>query len=254
MITLFPPAKRLKEEKIKTIFTPTTPIFENEAFTLVKKLQTFSKKKIKEVMKVSDDIAKLNYNRFKNYQEIHTSNNSYPAIFLYNGDTHQQVDQNSYSKNDFEYAEKNTYIISGLYGLVRPTDFIQPYRLEMGRVVSGRGYKDLYHFWEDKIAKKLNNDLKNHKDKTILNVSSQEYGKVINPEKINGKVIEVIFQEKRDGTFKTIGILAKKARGMMVDWIITSKVSNHEKVKEFSRDSYKFNKKLSTENTYIFTR
>ena len=220
---------------------------------LHKILINFSKSDLKELMSVSDKIAELNYNRFKNWEDPSISNSSKQAIFAFKGDVYSGLDAESISENKFDFLQNNLRIISGFYGLIRPFDKILPYRLEMGTKLENPKGKNLYQFWGDKITDLLNQDLE-EKNNYVINLASDEYFKSIVTKKLHNKIVTPQFKELKNGSYKTIAIYAKKARGLMSRFIIDNEIQNPNNLKNFNNEGYSFDSNLSDDFNYIFTR
>ncbi len=252
MLTLLPPAKTFDTSLHKEAILSTIPYFKEEAFQLAKKLGRKSASSIEKLMKVSPSIALLTKERFLQFEKEFGNAFGKQALYLYNGETIKQLSRDSYTLRELKYIQKNIRFISGLYGLVSPFDTIQPYRLEMKIKVSGSDYKNLYEFWENKIAQRINKLCAETGAQSIFNATSQEYAKVINPEKINVPVISVVFKERRGYAYKVIGTISKKARGSIVDFIVKNHITNIETVKEFTGMHYQFSVEDSTDVLYVF--
>lgn len=252
MITLLPPAKSLNEEKIFDKTKTTQPWFNDNAQEVVKVLKKLSSKDIQKLMKVSELIADLNVERFSTFSKEHNETNSYPALYLYNGDTHKQLERDTYSTEELGYAQDHILFVTGLYGLLRPLDLVQPYRLEFGRKVAVGKTKNLYEYWEDILANKLNELSAEKNADAILNACSKEYAKAINPEKITVLVVTIEFLEKKNNDYKVVGVLSKKARGAIGNWVIKNQITNIEKVKKFTGNRYRFDERRSSESHFVF--
>ena len=192
-------------------------------------------------MNISEKISLLNYERYIKWSLPFTKKNAHPALLLFQGDVYKGISVGDFKKEDFIYAQKSLRILSGLYGILKPLDLIQPYRLEMGTQIKIGKHNDLYDFWGDEITKAINEDKNSD---YLINLASVEYFKSINKEKLNAKLINIIFKEKRNGSYKIIGINAKKARGLMSRYIIKNKISNPMKLKKFKEENYKAKRKL----------
>lgn len=252
MITLLPPAKSLDENASFDSGAVTQPWFMDQASEVIKVLKNLSSADIQKLMKVSKGIADINVERFSSFTKKHTTKNAYPALYLYNGDTHKQLERDEYSKKELEYAQNHILFVTGLYGLLRPLDLVQPYRLEFGRKVAVDKAKNLYEYWEDVLANKLNEYVAEKNTKAILNACSKEYAKAINPEKIRVPVVTVEFLEKKSGEYKVVGVLSKKARGSIGNWVIKNKITDIEDVKKFTGDRYIYDASRSTERHFVF--
>ncbi len=214
MLTLISPAKTLDFETEFKVKTHTLPIFVKEASVLISALKKASVSDLEKVFGVSKKLAELNFSRFQNFQK----SDSRQALLAFDGDVYDGIDKRNL---DFDFAQKHLRILSGLYGVLRPLDLIKPYRLEMGTDFKkfDAKIKNLYEFWSDKIMPELETDY-------IINLASEEYFAAVNTKKIKAKIINIIFKEKKDGKLKIVGINAKKARGLMANFIIKNKIFN----------------------------
>ncbi len=219
---------------------------------LHKILISYSKNDLKELMSVSDKIAELNYNRFKSWEDPSNSKISKQAIYAFKGDVYSGLDAESIGEDKFDYLQNSLRIISGYYGLLRPFDQILPYRLEMGTKLENKNGNNLYKFWGDKITDVLNEDLDTND--IIVNLASDEYFKSIVTKKLHNKIVTPQFKELKNGSYKTIAIYAKKARGLMSRFIIDNEIQNPNNLKNFNNEGYSFDSNLSDDFNYIFTR
>ena len=253
MIVVISPAKKLDFETSAPTkkFTNLKDISFSEK--LIKELRKCEAKEISKLMKLSDSLTQLNVKRYKEFKTPFTLENSKQAMFAFKGDTYVGLDANTFSKKEIDFAQKHLRILSGLYGLVAPLDLIQPYRLEMGTKFPCGDSKDLYGFWSKKITEQLSQSLK--KEKTLINCASNEYFKSVNTRELGDiKVITPSFKEKKNGEYKMIGLFAKKARGMMSRFIIQNEIKDSKDILDFNLDGYKYNKKISNDQTPVFTR
>ncbi|MAW07338.1 MAG: peroxide stress protein YaaA [Halobacteriovoraceae bacterium] len=253
MIVVISPAKKLDFDTS----APTKKFSNLKDISMSEKLISELKKcnasKISKMMKLSESLTELNVKRYKDFKTPFNLQNAKQAIFAFKGDTYVGLDAESFTKKDIDYAQKHLRILSGLYGLVSPLDLIQPYRLEMGTKFSCDGSKDLYDFWSGNITSQLNQVLR--KEKTLVNCASGEYFKSVNTKLLKDvKVITPSFKEGKNGEFKMIGLFAKKARGMMSRFIIQNEIESSKDIQAFNLDGYKFNKKLSSDLSPVFTR
>lgn len=223
---------------------------EKSSLELIPTMQKMSQDDIASLMKISDNLAELNYKRFQGFSSTFDLTNSKQALFAFKGDVYTGIDAASLSNNDLEFAQKNLRMLSGLYGVVRPLDLIQPYRLEMGTRLETTSGKNLYQFWGDKISKVLNED----ESEVLINLASNEYFKGIDKKALDARIIDIAFKEMKDGKLKIIGIHAKRARGMMVRFIIDNRIEDPEELKKFNLDKYEFDEGLSDEKTWVFCR
>ena len=203
-------------------------------------------------MSISPSLGELNYNRNNNWKLPFTSSNSRQAIYAFNGDVYKGIDAYSIPKNKIDFLQDTVRIISGLYGLLKPLDLIQPYRLEMGTKMPVGSNKNLYEFWRRKLTDSINEELK--KDEIFLNLASNEYIKAIDTKVLNTPMITANFKQFKDGNYKTVAIFSKRARGLMTRYIIDNKIGSIEGIKGFSSDGYLFSETLSSEKELIFTR
>ncbi len=244
------PAKKLNfdlDHHIKM----TNPFFMDEASELVSVLKEKKKSEISKLMSLSDSLSELNYNRYQNFSK---PEEVAPAGFAFAGDTYKGLQIDSFSKDDINYAKKHLFILSGLYGVLRITDELRPYRLEMGTRLENPKGKNLYDFWRSKISKKLNQLSKKSESKYLINLASEEYFKSIDVDTLEHKVINVKFLENKNGNYKVIGLMSKRARGAMARYIVQNQVTDLGKLKKFNTDNYKFDKDESTSDLLVFKR
>lgn len=236
MITVISPAKTLDLSSTE-LTNHSKPDFQKETFELVRLMKKKSIEDIQEMMGVSENLALLNKKRFMNFQNNFEIENSKQALLAFKGDVYMQIDVNNYSEKDFEFAQEKLRILSGLYGLLKPLDLIQPYRLEMGIRLQNKKGKNLYEFWGTRIAKAINDAAKGE---TVINLASQEYFKAVNLKSLKTNVITPVFQEYRNGKYEVIGLFAKKARGMMTNHIIKNRINEPELLKTFNEGNYEW--------------
>ena len=253
MVTLISPSKTLNFDDNNSCNLNTDCRLINHTSELHKILVNFSINDLKDLMNVSDKIAELNYNRFKRWEEPSKSDSSKQAIYAFKGDVYSGLDAESILENKFDFLQENLRIISGFYGLLRPFDKILPYRLEMGTKLSNSRGNNLYEFWGDNITNLLNNDIEDE-NSYVVNLASNEYFKSIKKNKLKNEIITPIFKEFKNGTYKTIAIYAKKARGLMSRFIIDNKIQKPENLKTFNLKRYSFDDNLSDDYNYVFTR
>jgi cytoplasmic iron level regulating protein YaaA (DUF328/UPF0246 family) len=254
MLITLSPSKGQDFEQAAPTKTHSLPAQLNDSVVLSKTLKRYSKKKIKDLMSISDNLSELNHERFQKFETPFTPQNAKQALFSFVGDVYSGINTSSMTQSDFEYAQDHLRILSGLYGSLKPLDLIQPYRLEMKTKLKTRRGDNLYQFWGDSITKLLNQDLKSQKHQIIVNLASNEYWKSVKPKQLKGEVINVAFKENKDGKSRIIAIFAKKARGMMADFIIRNRVETVEGLKDFNYENYKFDDKVSTESLFVFSR
>ena len=260
MIFLLSPAKSLNYQSPIKLQSFTIPYFAKDTEILISKIKKFSVLEIEELMDVSNKLAILNHERFAKFSTKYNPENSKQALLVFDGDVYKPIELENFNNRDFDFAQLNLRILSGLYGLLKPLDLIQPYRLEMGIdfkdtiIEKELGAQNLYKFWSDKISDYINFELKERGNKFLLNLASEEYFSAINQKRIKAEIVNVIFKEKKNGVYKVIGINAKKARGVMANFIIKNKISNPDDIKSFDLLGYKFSNSLSDENSFVFVR
>lgn len=254
MIILLSPAKSLNFDKHDKVLNSSSTRFNQESQQLINKLKKSSIKGIRELMKISKDLAVLNKQRYVEYDNDAFETRGKEAVLAFNGGVYQGLDAKSLPEEAFDYTQDHVRILSGLYGLVRPLDKIQEYRLEMGIQLPIRRKKNLYGFWGDKITNLLNQDLAEIQSETVINLASQEYFHSIQTDKVKGQIINVNFKEMHNGTMKFISFNAKKARGLMTRYAIDHSILEPNELKNFDTEDYSFNPELSTEFDWMFTR
>jgi len=252
MKIIISPAKSLDFETKVSTSLYTQPRFLEQSKKLNNKLKTLSKNKLSDLMKISDDLASLNYERNQAWETPFTPQNSKQAIYAFNGEVFRGIDVKSLENSKLPILQERLRIISGLYGLLKPLDLIQPYRLEMGTRLKIGNKDNLYKFWDDTIATSLNEELKD--GELLINLASSEYFKVIPKKILKYPMITPVFKEFKNGDYKIIMTFAKKARGLMVRYIIDNDIKTIDELKGFNVDRYLFSEKLSAENNLVFTR
>ena len=226
--------------------------FEKEAEYLNSILKRKSPKDLSDLMSISSKIAELNYERNHDWSLPFTKKNSRQAVYAFSGDVYRGLDAYSIDTNKIDFMDSTVRIISGLYGIIRPLDLIQPYRLEMGTKLSFDSNKNLYDYWREKITNQLNSEL--FENEPVLNLASNEYFKAIDTKVIKSDVYSANFKQFKDGNYKTIAIFSKKARGMMTRYIIDNNITDINSLKSFNIDGYVYHKDLSSEKELIFSR
>jgi len=217
------------------------------------KTQDFStpdQEELSKLMSISEKLATLNYTRFQDFSTPFNFNNAKQALLAFKGDVYNGIDAPNLSKKDLTFAQDNLRMLSGLYGVVRPLDLIAPYRLEMGTKLANPRGKNLYEFWGSKISELLNED----ESEVIINLASNEYFKGIDKKTLKPKIINIVFKEFKGDKYKIIGIYAKRARGLMVQYIIKNRIQNSQDLKSFAMEDYRFKEELSDSTTWVFTR
>jgi len=254
MLIVVSPAKTLDYESPAKTKVFTTPDYLKDSQQLVDQLRTFSALDIAELMHVSMKIAELNFDRFEMWKKPFTEKNAKQAVLAFKGDVYTGLQAETFGSKDFKFAQAHLRILSGLYGLLRPLDLMQPYRLEMGTKLENARGKNLYEFWGSEITDGLNQQLKKIKSKYLINLASNEYFKSVKTKNLDAEIITPAFKEYKNGDYKMLGVYAKKARGMLSKYIIQNQLTDPEDIKFFSEDGYRFNKKFSKGNNWVFTR
>ena len=252
MKILLSPAKSLDFENAKLTPDSAPPIFIEKSEYLVSKLKKLSAKQIKKLMNVSKKIFKFNFEWFYNWQ-FPGDENAKPAVFDFTSETYRGLDANSFSEKEIKNCNDKLRILSGLYGLLRPSDLVMPYRLEMGTSFKVTPkITNLYKYWGASITDALNAEMKD--EEVLVNLASNEYSKAVDLKNIKGKVVTCSFKEFRNGEYKAIMTFAKRARGTMTRFIIKNNLEEIEDLKAFDMDNYTFNDSMSTENEFVFVR
>lgn len=247
------PAKSLDYESKLPTSRGTQPAFLETSVKLNKKLSRISKTSISELMGISDKLADLNYTRYKEFEENHTKDNSRPAVYAFAGDVYTGLDAYTLPVEKLDKLQDTLRILSGMYGMLRPLDLIQPYRLEMGTSIGIDRKNTLYDVWRQKVTSQLNKELE--ENEIFINLASNEYFKVVNTEKLKVPVISPVFKDFKKGELKIISFYAKKARGAMVRYILDKDVQNLEELKSFDYMDYRFSEdETATENEPVFIR
>mgnify|MGYP006281976907 CR=1 FL=1 len=254
MITILSPAKKLDKKTDRTIGQTTTPAFLDDSRELMGELRQLSPEQISSLMDVSRKIAELNYERFARWQPPFHQDNATPAVLLFNGQAYLGLEAESLGDDDLYFAQDHLRILSGLYGLLRPLDLIQPYRLEMATKLSNPRGKDLYDFWGEKLTRAINEALSKHPSKVLINLASNEYYKAIKPKVLEGDIITPIFKEKKGNQYKTVAVYAKTARGLMSRFIIENRIEDPEALKGFDEQGYLYSAEMSDEKEWVFIR
>jgi len=254
MLILLSPAKNLNFDPAPDAPRATKPALIGDTAELADVTRKLTRAKIKSLMGISDKLADLNYERFQALEVSTKAGSAKQAALAFNGDVYFGLDANSLNKDDLTFAQSHLRILSGLYGLLRPLDAIEPYRLEMGsRLKNPRG-ANLYAFWGDKIAKELTKGLRGHDDKTIVNLASNEYFGAVDKDVLKARIVTPIFKEEKDGRLRQLMFFAKRARGMMARWAIQNRIETVEALKKFNVEGYRLNKDISSEDEWVFTR
>lgn len=256
MLILLSPAKSLNYESSFVCKNYTTAHFTKETEKLILELKKLSVSDLEKLMGISQKLAELNFSRFQNFAKKFDLKNSRQSLLAFDGDVYDGFDKENFSEKDFKFAQNHLRILSGLYGILKPLDLMQPYRLEMGTNFKNLKFpvKNLYQFWGDKISDYLNEEMEKLGSKQIINLASEEYFAAVNPKKISAKIINVAFKEKKGEVLKIVGINAKKARGLMANFVIKNKLTNSKNLKGFCENGYSFAKDLSDDLNWVFIR
>ncbi|WP_339774110.1 peroxide stress protein YaaA [uncultured Thalassospira sp.] len=254
MLAVVSPAKKLDFETPAPEMPVTQPVFLDDAVELVAVAQKKTRRDLMNLMHISEELAELNVQRFAHFSTPFNRDNAKPAVYAFRGDTYIGLDADNLTPDDLDWAEDHFRMLSGLYGVLKPRDLMQAYRLEMGtRLENSRG-KNLYEFWGDKIARHLNDITLEHKNRTLVNLASNEYFKAVKTKLIEGPVITPVFKEIKGNTAKVIGFSAKRARGMMSRFMIKNRIEAPEDLKSFDMDGYVYRDDLTQGNDWVFTR
>jgi cytoplasmic iron level regulating protein YaaA (DUF328/UPF0246 family) len=254
MLTLLSPAKKMNMDPAQTALSATRPRFEPETKILAELAKTKTADDLKKLMHISDNLAELNVERFQAFNLDGKSNSAKSAGLAFDGDVYWGLEAKTLSDEDLTYAQDHLRILSGLYGVLRPLDAIQPYRLEMGTKFENSRGKNLYEFWADTVAPSLAKDLENHEDQTIVNLASNEYFKAANPKTLKNRIIIAKFMEEKDGKSRPIQYYTKFGRGLMARWIIQNRIDRADGLKDFNSNGYKFDPARSTDDELVFAR
>lgn len=252
MIVLLSPAKTLDLEPVTTT-THSTPRLMEDTESLVKVLKKKSARQLRSLMKVSDNIATLNVERYQSFATPFTPENAKPAALAFKGDVYLGLEAGTFSAEEMAFAQDHIRILSGLYGVLKPLDLMQPYRLEMGTPLKKGRKKNLYEFWDRRITDLINGDLQSSGGDTIINLASKEYFHAVKPMLLQGRLINFHFRENRNGVYKVISFNAKKARGRMAHLIVKEKVTLAEDLKEFVANDYCYNEAMSSAEDWVYT-
>lgn len=254
MLVVLSPAKNLDYETAPVTSQYSEPRMTDDASELIERCRELSPAEIGSLMKISDKLAGLNAARYQEWQLPFTTDNAKQAVLAFNGDVYSGLEATTLSDEDFNYAQSHLRILSGLYGLLKPLDLMQPYRLEMGTRLSNQRGKNLYEFWGDKIATQLNDDAKDVSAQTLINLASNEYFKSVDLKTLTLNVVTPVFKDMKNGQYKVISFYAKKARGMMARFIVENKVTEPEGLKDFDTAGYQYCEAMSKPEEPVFIR
>lgn len=254
MLSVISPAKTLDFESPCPPHRATGADYLDASGELIAVLRKMTRGQLQELMGISAPLAEVNFRRFKEWKRPFTEDNARAALFAFKGDVYTGLTLDSYSRADLQFAQSHLRILSGLYGLLRPLDLILPYRLEMGTPLKTPRGKNLYEFWGNILTDGLNKSLLKSGSEVLVNLASLEYFGSIDPRAIQGRIITPQFKDSKNGTYKIISFFAKKARGMMCDFVIKNRIEEPEALKSFDSGGYQFNPALSDTSTWVFTR
>ncbi|MDN2480345.1 peroxide stress protein YaaA [Vibrio agarivorans] len=254
MLIVVSPAKTLDYESPLATERYTQPELVEHSAELIKECRKLTPSDVSALMKVSDKIAGLNVARFEQWSETFTQENARQAILAFKGDVYTGLEAESLDDDGFDYAQKHLRMLSGLYGLLKPLDLMQPYRLEMGTRLANERGTNLYQFWGDIITNKLNEAISEQGDNVLINLASNEYFKAVKPKQLDATVITPVFKDCKNGQYKVISFYAKKARGMMARYIIDNKVDSIEALTQFDVAGYYFSEEESSDKELVFKR
>ena len=254
MLLVISPAKNLDYETASVTNTATQPAMLAQAQQLIEQLRPLAPHDVSALMKLSDKLGQLNYDRFQDWSQPFTKDNAKQAMLAFNGDVYTGLDANSFSAADFKFAQQHLRILSGLYGLLRPLDLMQAYRLEMGTKFQNSAGKNLYEFWGEHITDALNQQLQKANTQTLVNLASNEYFKSVKPKQLKADIITPVFKDWKTDKYKIISFYAKKARGLMARYIIQNQLTEIEQLQGFDLGGYGYSAELSTAKEMVFTR
>lgn len=253
MITILSPAKKLLNFEHPYRGMSSNPQFPEQTKSLVDIMKTKTQSQIASLMGLSAELSRLNYERYQAYNtETMPDVSAYPAIHFFQGDVYQTLEAQHWSEDTMVFAQSHLLVLSGLYGLLRPLDLIQPYRLEMGTRLSNPRGNNLYDFWGDIVTNAINQQLSHDDNPTLINLASNEYASVVKMEKIDYPCLSITFKEEKDGKQKVIGIHAKKARGAMARFIMTEQIESIDRLSSFSQRGYEFDETQSHDHELVF--
>ena len=254
MLMVISPSKTLDFESRPVTANHSFPEFSDQSEILVTSLKKYSSDGLSELMGISPKLAELNRRRFADWSLPFLPENARPAVLAFKGDVYEGLQAETFSENEFQFAQAHLRVLSGLYGLLRPLDLIQPYRLEMGTRLPTKRGKGLYRFWGDRITDALNRALDAHSGKILVNLASNEYFKAVNVKRLTARVVTPVFKDFKSGAYKVISFYAKKARGTMSRFVIRNRIEDVEGLKDFNAEGYGFDPGLSTPDRWVFSR
>ncbi|WP_034949292.1 peroxide stress protein YaaA [Erwinia oleae] len=254
MLMVISPAKTLDFESPLATRQFTQPALLDDSQKLIEVARKLTPAQIGSLMSISDKLAGLNAERFNDWQPPFTLENARQAILAFKGDVYTGLEAETFKQKEFDFAQQHLRILSGLYGLLRPLDLMQPYRLEMGIRLANPQGKDLYAFWGEKLTEAVNAALAEQGDEVVINLASDEYFKALRPKQVNGQIIKPVFLDEKNGKYKVISFYAKKARGLMSRFIIQHRLSKVADLKKFDVDGYAYSAAESSDSELVFKR
>lgn len=252
MIAIITPAKGMDEEKIDLTVETTTPRFLDKSKKVMDTLKGFEVPELASLMKINDKIAELNFMRNQDW-DIYDGKDIKPAVLSFAGEVYRGMDAINFTDEELRFCNNKLRILSGVYGALRPLDGMLPYRLEMGTKLSVDGSKDLYDFWTETLTESILEDARESGEEVVVNLASNEYGKVLKLKK-KIRVVNIVFKERKGLKYRTVVVHTKKARGMMINFIVKNRIEDVEKLKGFDYDRYEFAEELSDTDNFVFTR
>lgn len=254
MLLVISPAKSLDFETKSNAKSFSEPQLLADSERIMTALKKKSVNKLMQMQDISKNLAELNFERNQNWNSSTDSAISKHAISSFQGEVYVGLNESDFSEEDYDFAQDHLRILSGLYGILKPLDLIQPYRLEMGTQLKTTRGKNLYEFWKMRVTDILNNEFEDAEKPVLVNLASEEYFKSIKTKKLNAEIIQTVFMDKKNGKFKVISFFAKKARGLMARYIIKNKIDAPEGLKAFESEGYLYNEEMSVGNKWVFAR
>lgn len=254
MLIVISPAKTLDYDSAPATNRVSQPDFVAQSAQLVERLRELTPPDIEKLMGISQKLADLNFGRYLSWSESATEENAKQALLAFKGDVYTGLEAETFSEDDFAYAQDHLRILSGLYGVLKPLDLMQPYRLEMGTKLDNPGGKDLYDFWGDQIVDAINAQMRSLSTNTLVNLASNEYFKSVRTAKLDGEIVTPVFKDAKAGKYKIISFFAKKARGLMSAWIIKNQISDVDKLRNFDVGGYYYCESESSPHQLVFHR
>ena len=254
MLTVISPAKTLDYESPALTTEFTQPAHLHQSRKLVRRLRKLNSPDLSKLMGVSSSIADLNYERFRRWKTPFKPENAKQALFAFKGDVYLGLKAETMSSDNINFAQNHLRMLSGLYGVLRPLDLMQPYRLEMGTALGTDQGRNLYQFWDKRITRTLNAEMKSIGTDILVNLASIEYFKSVKPKSIRGRIVTPVFKDYKDGEYQIIGFFAKKARGLMSRYIIDNEIKQVDEIRGFSDEGYTYDPSMSNDQEWVFTR